>query len=124
MKKVMSVGQCNPDHNSISAFLKGNFECEIVRIDSTDEAIEELLKNQYNLVLVNRKLDIDYTDGTILIKKMQEIESLKKIPIMLISNYPEYQEEAIKLGAVRGFGKSELTLPGSKEEASKYLNKI
>jgi two-component system chemotaxis response regulator CheY len=110
-KKIMSVGQCNPDHNSIRLFLEKNFECEILRIDSTDEAIAELRKEPVDLVLVNRKLDIDYTDGTILIKKMKQDESLSHIPVMLVSNYPEYQEEAVALGAVYGIGKNELGTP-------------
>jgi two-component SAPR family response regulator len=119
MKKVMSVGQCNPDHYALSGFLTKNFSCSVVRIDSTEEAIENLQKDSYDLVLVNRKLDIDYTDGTILIEKMKSHPSLKNIPIMLISNYPEYQDEAIKLGAVKGIGKLEY---GSSESVEKFKN--
>lgn len=120
MKKVLSVGQCNPDHSSIKTFLTRNFDCEITRIDSTEEALNELSKNSYDLVLVNRKLDIDYTDGTILIQKLKSTESLKSISIMLISNYPEFQEEAVRLGAVYGFGKAEL----GKEIAIKRVETI
>ena len=36
MKKVMSVGQCNPDHYALSGFLTKNFSCSVVRIDSTE----------------------------------------------------------------------------------------
>lgn len=107
MKTIMSVGQCNPDHSALASFLTKNFECKIIRIDSTEEAISALQKESVDLVLVNRKLDIDYTDGTILIDKMQQDVNLKKIPIMLISNYPESQEEAVSLGAKKGFGKLE-----------------
>lgn len=107
MKTIMSVGQCNPDHNGLANFLTKNFECNIIRINSTHEAITALQKQGVDLVLVNRKLDVDYTDGTILIEKMQKDTKLRQIPIMLISNYLESQEEAIRLGAVRGFGKSE-----------------
>ncbi len=108
MKKIMSVGQCNPDHFAIKNFLEKNFNCEIVRIDSTREALEALEKEHFDLVLVNRKLDIDYTDGTILIQEMKSNPAFSKIPVMLISNYPEYQQEAVKLGAVLGFGKAEI----------------
>jgi two-component SAPR family response regulator len=120
MKKILSVGQCNPDHSSLKTFLTRNFTCEVVRIDSTEEALNELAKNKYDLVLVNRKLDIDYTDGTILIIKMKTIDSFKDIPIMLISNYEEYQIEAVKLGAEYGFGKAEL----GKEIAIERVTKI
>lgn len=121
MKKVLSVGQCNPDHNSIKNYFESTFQCRITRIDSTEEALEELQKNRYDLVLVNRKLDIDYTDGTILVESMQKDENLKTVPIMLVSNYPEFQEEAVKSGAVPGFGKAELGKPSCFQILGKYL---
>ena len=121
MKKVLSVGQCNPDHNSIKNYFETNFDCKITRIDSTEDALSELRKNSYDLVLVNRKLDIDYTDGTVLVVEMQKDSSMKQIPIMLISNYPEYQKEAIVLGAVPGIGKLEYGTDFAFQKVSKYL---
>ncbi len=124
MKKVMSVGQCNPDHSALSQFLTRNFQCEVVRIDSTEEAIGELEKGHYDLVLVNRKLDIDYTDGTILIEQMKANKNFQSIPVMLISNYPEYQDEAVKLGAIRGIGKLEYSEPSSIQRFASVLEPI
>lgn len=121
MRTIMSVGQCNPDHSSLANFLTKNFECNIIRIDSTDEAIAALQDQNVDLVLVNRKLDVDYTDGTILIEKMQKDSKLKQIPIMLISNYPESQEEAVRLGAVRGFGKLEFQLEDTIKRVAETL---
>ncbi len=123
MKKILSVGQCNPDHSSIKTFLTREFDCEITRIDSTEEAIEELKRNRHDLVLVNRKLDIDYTDGTNLIQKLQSDSAFKDIPVLLISNYPEYQEEAVSIGAKYGFGKAEIGKPETIERLSKILPK-
>lgn len=111
MKKVLSVGQCNPDHNSLFQFLTMNFKCSVVRIDSTEEAMSRLEKESFDLVMVNRKLDIDYTDGTILIEKMKKSPKFNRIPVMLVSNYPEYQDEAVKLGAIYGIGKMEYSKP-------------
>lgn len=74
MKTIMSVGQCNPDHNALSNFMTRNLECNIIRIDSTEEAIEALRKQSVDLVLVNRKLDVDYTDSTILIERMKRMK--------------------------------------------------
>lgn len=118
-KKIMSVGQCNADHESIKSFLENHFECNVVRIDSKEEALLELRKTHYDLVLVNRKLDIDNSDGILLIQAIQEATDLKNIPVMLVSNYKEYQEEAVRLGAVYGFGKAEL----SKDETKKKIEK-
>ena len=124
MKKVMSVGQCNPDHFALSDFLKRNFSCEVIRIDSTEEALEKLKLEKVDLVLVNRKLDIDYTDGTILIDKMKEDQNFKSIPVMLVSNYPEYQEEAVSKGALWGIGKQDYHKDESVEKFKDVLEKI
>ncbi|MCX8000411.1 MAG: response regulator [Leptospiraceae bacterium] len=121
-KRIMSVGQCNADHQLIKNFLEKNFECDIVRIDSKEEALLELQRNNYDLVLVNRKLDIDYSDGILLIQTIKETETLKNIPVMLVSNYKEYQDEAVRLGAVYGFGKAELSKEETKEKIAKALN--
>ncbi|HMV44698.1 MAG TPA: response regulator [Leptospiraceae bacterium] len=121
MKKVLSVGQCVPDHSTLCNYFENSFDCQVIKIDSTDEALKELRKNSYDLVLVNRKLDIDYTDGTILISEMQKENELRQIPVMLISNYEEYQREAIELGAVRGFGKLEYGKDSAYEKVAKFL---
>jgi two-component system, response regulator, stage 0 sporulation protein F len=121
VKKVLSVGQCNPDHNTLRNYLETFFDCEIVRIDSTSEALVELEKKSYDLVLVNRKLDVDYSDGTILIAEMQRNSIMKLTPIMLISNYPEFQKEAILLGAVPGIGKLEYGKESAFQKVAKYL---
>ena len=76
------------------------------------------------LVLVNRKLDIDYTDGTILIDKMKEDQNFKSIPVMLVSNYPEYQEEAVSKGALWGIGKQDYHKDESVEKFKDVLEKI
>jgi len=124
MKKIMSVGQCNPDHFALSNFLKSNFHCEILRIDSTEEALERMNKEKFDLVLVNRKLDIDYTDGTILIEKMKSSSGMKNIPVMLVSNYPEYQEDAVKMGAFYGIGKMEYSNPSILERFQGILERV
>jgi len=122
-KKILSVGQCNPDHNSLQNFLLKNFDCEITRIDSREEALDRLKIDKFDLVLVNRKLDIDYTDGTILVEDMKKDSKLKTTPIMILSNYKEYQEEAVALGAEYGFGKAEYSKPEVIERVAKYLTK-
>lgn len=121
MKKVLSVGQCGPDHSALKYYFENNFDCQLTRIDSTEEALVELEKSSYDLVLVNRKLDIDYSDGTILIIEMQKKTNLRQIPVMLISNYEEYQKEAIQLGAVPGIGKLEYGKESAFEKISRYL---
>jgi hypothetical protein len=71
-----------------------------------------LWENSVVLVLVNRILDRDKTSGLDLIKELvaerEKREDANPAHIMLVSNYPEFQREAVQMGAVEGFGKDML----------------
>lgn len=120
MKIVLDVGQCRPDHSSL-ARLVTSVGAEIEKVTLPAIALEKLRQRRYDLVLVNRKIDEDYTDGLDLVKAMQADPELKHIPIMLISNYVEAQEEAVRHGAIRGFGKSEIHDPATRERLRMVL---
>lgn len=107
-RQVLSVGQCGPDHSAISRFLKANFDVVISTADTIADALYDLREAKYDLVLVNRKLDADYSDGSELIRLMKADPVLMDVPVMLVSNYPEHQANAVALGAEPGFGKLEL----------------
>lgn len=107
-KQVLSVGQCVPDHGSITRFLHSRFDVQISTAATAVDALDELRKRPYDLVLINRKLDEDYTDGTDIIRAMKQDSRLAGVPVMLVSNYPEYQQEAVALGALYGIGKDQL----------------
>lgn len=70
-----------------------------------------LRSRSIDLVLVNRKLDEDYSDGIEIVKAIKADSVLATIPVMLITNYEEHQEQAISLGALRGFGKLSMKAP-------------
>jgi hypothetical protein len=42
---------------------------------------------------------------------IKELVALGAAPVMLVSNYPEYQEKAVAMGALPGFGKAALREP-------------
>lgn len=107
-KRVLSVGQCVPDHGSISRFLQSTFDVAIDKVDTSVDALDRLQKQTYDLVLINRKLDIDYTDGTEILRLIKSDPQLADNPVMIITNYKEHQDNAVMLGAVYGFGKNEL----------------
>lgn len=107
-RKVLDVGNCGPDFASISGFLTSRFDCELVQAHGLDDALAELKKNDYALALVNRKLDRDYSDGIEIIKAIKADSQLSGVPVMLVTNYAEHQDAAVKLGAERGFGKLEM----------------
>lgn len=110
-KRVLNVGQCNPDHASISRFLTMNFRAAVDRADELDETLEMLRAKSYDLVLINRKLDIDYSDGMRILKTLKADEEFREIPVMIVSNYADAQEAAVAAGAAHGFGKAELGKP-------------
>src|SRR3954469_23387251 len=106
-KRILNVGQCAPDHSAIRSYLTRNFDCEVDTADATPDAIDKLKRETFDLVLVNRKLDIDYTDGIDVIRALKADTSTASVPVMLVTNYPEHQDDAIAAGAIRGFGKLE-----------------
>lgn len=110
-KTVLDVGNCGPDHASISALLRKHFDVEILRADQADDTFAHLKKHRVDLILINRKLDIDYSDGIEILKQLKQNETTRDIPAMLITNYPEHQQQAVALGALVGFGKLELASP-------------
>lgn len=118
---VLSVGQCGLDHGSISRLIGANFDVRVDGADDLPETLSQLRAHEYDLVLVNRQLDLDGSDGLDIIRAMKADETLASIPVMLITNYPEYQARAVTLGAEQGFGKSELQSPATKEKLARFL---
>lgn len=121
-KRVLSIGQCGFDHGSISATLKKQFGAEVVGLDDYDDAARWLKSNgAADLILVNRKLDADGGDGLAVIRAIKTEPTTAEVPVMLVSNYPEYQAQAATLGAVPGFGKAELNRPPTLDRLKAYL---
>src|SRR5262245_15451592 len=122
-KRVLDVGQCGPDHATIRAYLTRNFDCEVVQVDNAEGALSQFKKGRFELVLVNRKLDIDYSDGIEVIRQLKANPNSAGVPVMLVTNYPEHQEAAIAAGAVRGFGKLEYEKPETRAKIADILEK-
>lgn len=105
--RILNVGQCGPDHATISSYLTANFDCKVDLTDGPEDTLAAMKDHKYDLVLVNRKLDRDYSDGIEVIRQIKADAKLTDVPVMLVTNYPEHQDAAIAVGAVRGFGKLE-----------------
>lgn len=105
-KRILSVGQCGPDTAAITDFLR---RCEPgVDVDTAKlptDTFEKLRAGTYDLILVNRKLDEDYSDGLEIIKQIKADPDTNATPVMLVTNYEEHQAAAMAEGALRGFGK-------------------
>jgi two-component system chemotaxis response regulator CheY len=120
-KRVLDVGQCDPDHATIRDYLTGNFDVQVDRAHGADDTIGALRDGSYDLVLVNRKLDRDYSDGMEILRAIKSQPSTADLPVMLVTNFPEHQESAVAAGAVRGFGKLEYGLAETKARLAEIL---
>jgi two-component SAPR family response regulator len=109
---VLDIGQCEMDHGSIRRLVEG-LGARVVRAHTENEAMKLLEKESIDLVLVNRILDHDGTEGMSIIRKIVSKGDGRKV--MLVSNYPEYQKQAVEAGAMQGFGKGSLRDPATTE---------
>tara|TARA_R110002095_G_scaffold207151_1_gene191841 strand:- start:20548 stop:20886 length:339 start_codon:yes stop_codon:yes gene_type:complete len=110
-----------PDANGIARFLTSHFDVVIEESDVEVDTMEKLKQQSYDLVMINRKLDADYSDGIELIQKIKKSSDVKPCRLMLVSNFPEYQEEAVQAGAEYGIGKKEYRNPETVARLQPYL---
>ncbi len=105
---VLDVGNCGPDHSSMRRMLTANFGAEVLQTHGLEDTLATLKNRSVDLVLINRKLDQDYSDGTEILKQIKAKSEYAALPVMIITNYAEYQASAVALGAIAGFGKLEI----------------
>ena len=112
-KTILDVGQCGVDGPRITRMLRSKVGVAVEAADTLDEAAGKLSAGRYDLVLVNRELAFEGTAGVDLIRAMRSAGD--PTPVMLVSDRADAQAEAESLGAVHGFGKSELDAPATVE---------
>ena len=105
-KTILDVGQCGYDGPRMTKMLRSRVGVAVDTADTLAEAGEKVTAHRYDLVLVNRELAFEGTAGLDLIRAMKD--SGDSTPVMLVSDKADAQAEAESLGAVHGFGKSEL----------------
>ena len=120
-KKVLSVGNCSYDHGQLTKQLSKHFQAEVVAAEHTEEALERLRAEPFDLVLVNRIFDGNGQEGLDAIRRMKAEPELANMPVMLVSNYPEYQQKAVAAGASPGFGKDQFKTLHSVESLRRVL---
>jgi two-component SAPR family response regulator len=120
-KIVLDVGNCGPDHSAISAMFRKHFDVEILRADQLSDTLAILQQQKVDLILINRKLDIDYSDGMDILHAIKKSDAFRDIPVMLITNYAEFQQQAVAAGAILGFGKLELHAPDTLDRLRSVL---
>lgn len=120
-KRVLNVGSCTPDHRAICAMITARFSAEVSRAHHWDDAVAQLRAESFDLVLVNRVLDSDRSDGVRFIERLKQDPDLSAVPVMLVTNFPEHQRRAMQAGAVEGFGKQALAAPETWARLAPYL---
>jgi CheY-like chemotaxis protein len=110
-RQILSIGQCAADHFRIAQTFKEHFAAVVVGADNEEEARQILEQRQFDLILINRVLDANGASGLDVIGVLRQDPANETLPIMLVSNYPEAQMEAVERGAVKGFGKAALGQP-------------
>lgn len=120
-KRVLDVGNCAMDHGSIRTLIESNFDAEVVQSHGADGAVSQLAGSSFDLVLINRIFDQDGASGSQLIQRICADDRFQGVPIMLISNFPKHQDDAVQQGAVHGFGKSELDQSATLDKLRPYL---
>ncbi len=111
VKKVVLVGHCGPDSSYLRiAVAKAGRDVKVLSADDSD-GLKRLLDEGVDLLLFNRQLDFgfDEHEGVALIHNLRL--KYPKLKTMLVSNYPEAQDAAVRAGALPGFGKREMSTP-------------
>jgi CheY-like chemotaxis protein len=120
-KRVLDVGNCVPDHAAIRSLLERKFAAEVVQTHAPGDTLAELKSRKFDLVLINRKLDEDYSDGLDILKAIKADPMIAQIPVMLITNYEDHQAAAVAAGGEPGFGKLSLNSSQTLERLEKFL---
>lgn len=121
-RKLLDVGQCDADHFRISSTLGKNFDVEIQRAHSHDEALKLATDTPFDLVLINRLLDADGSPAMDVLNELKATPATAEIPVMVVSNFEDAQKTAVQAGAVQGFGKAALDSNETKELLAQYLS--
>jgi CheY-like chemotaxis protein len=121
-KRVLDIGNCRPDHRAIAALIEANFDATVSQAHRWEDAAAQLRAESFDLVLVNRKLDVDHSDGLELIQRLKQDPQLSALPVMMITNFAEHQRLAVQAGAVMGFGKQSLQSAETLKRFEPYLS--
>lgn len=123
-KRVLDVGQCSFDHGAICRLVLNEFGAQVVQTHHLDDTLARLKSEPFDLVLINRKLDADHSDGMAIVRAIKGDAKLAPTPVMLVSNFAEAQAAAVAAGAEAGFGKAELDLPATRAKLQPFLEPL
>jgi DNA-binding NarL/FixJ family response regulator len=115
---VVLVGHCGIDGPRLQSELSRLPDVQVTRVNSPDD-LEKACREPSSLLLVNREPVGFDEDGLSIVRHVRE--SHPEVKVLLVSDYPDAQEEAEKAGALKGFGKSLLGTPKLGEAVQRAL---
>lgn len=121
-KKVVLVGHCGADSAYLRIAVSSAAKGSTVVSAHDDASLTQFIEQGADLVLLNRQLDYGFAseEGVELIRILRAKHPTLKL--MLVTNYDDVQQEAIRAGALPGFGKRELGSPRVKELLREVLS--
>ena len=108
MTKIALVGHCGIDGPRIQAQIASILDDTDVAMANDPDALSAVVEKGVDLLLFNRELGFGFGDEEGVDVMAELRESHPDVKMMLISDYPEAQAAATKIGAVPGFGKADL----------------
>src|SRR4051812_34552404 len=110
---ILSIGQCGVDGPRMTALFQQKLKAKVHNAADAAEAKRTLEKGDVDLIMVNRELARDGTCGISVIDELTK--DGVEVPVMLVSDHEDAQQEAQQHGAVPGFGKAALNDPETLE---------
>ena len=83
MQTVLDIGNCNADHMFLESMLSSNFGAILIRAHRLEDAQKLLGENQVDLILINRLLDVDGSEGIEVLQALKADPQTQAIPVML-----------------------------------------
>ncbi|MCH1496061.1 MAG: response regulator [Rubripirellula sp.] len=120
-KVLLDCGNCPPDFESMKRLAQQAFHAEVIQTNELDDTLSVLRERNVDLVTINRKLDCDYSDGIKVAEAIKADPELSHVPVMLITNFKEHQDAAVKIGCERGFGKLDMAAPSTRDLLQPFL---
>jgi two-component system chemotaxis response regulator CheY len=110
-KRIVLVGHCGPDSSYLRMTIGRAVKGATILMADDDAQLNGLIAQGVDLLLLNRALDFGFSVdlGVDLIKQLRQAHP--NLKLMLVTNYPDVQADAIRLGALPGFGKREMGSP-------------
>ncbi len=111
MSKVLLVGHCGPDSTYLRMAVKSAASDVTLSAAEDGPALDRALEQGIDLILFNRELGWGFDPAT----GVEMIRLLKprypQVKMMLVSNRPDAQADAVAAGAMPGFGKRQIGSP-------------